>query len=48
VTTKGVFVMACPGFANTPTEPIIAVAWPVNRFSEEAAAAAHRAILAAL
>jgi DNA-binding IclR family transcriptional regulator len=47
-TTEGVIVMACPGFTNVPTEPIIAVAWPVNRFSEEAASAAHRAIQAAL
>jgi DNA-binding IclR family transcriptional regulator len=47
-TTKGVIVMACPGFANVPTEPIIAEAWHVNRFSEEAAAAAHRPIQAVL
>ncbi len=42
-TTKGVIVMAFPGFTNAPTEPIIAIAWPTSRFSEDAAAAAYRA-----
>lgn len=47
-TTEGVIVMACPGFTNAPTEPIIAIAWPVNRFSEETAAKAHRLVLQSL
>lgn len=44
-TTKGVIVMACPGFTNATTEPIVAVAWPKFRFTEEAAKQAHEAIL---
>ena len=36
-TTEGVIVIACPGFTNMPTEPIIAIAWPINRFSDEKA-----------
>jgi len=47
-TTGGVIVMACPGFSNAPTEPIIAVAWPTNRYCEAASTAAHKAILNAL
>lgn len=27
--------LACPGFRNVPAEPIIAVAWPSFRFTEE-------------
>ncbi|MDB5585722.1 MAG: regulatory protein IclR [Devosia sp.] len=34
-TTEGVIVMACPGYSNAVTEPIIAVAWPKNRFNEQ-------------
>lgn len=36
-TTEGVVVMACPGYSNAASEPIIAVAWPKNRFSEAGA-----------
>lgn len=39
-TTEGVIVMACPGYSNAPTEPIVAVAWPTYRFSEDKAKAA--------
>lgn len=44
-TTEGVIVMACPGFTNATTEPIVAVAWPKFRFSEVAAKEAHEAIV---
>lgn len=47
-TTEGVIVMACPGFTNSPTEPIIAVAWPKFRFSEESAKKAHKTVLKCL
>lgn len=47
-TTEGVIVMACPGFSNAATEPIIAIAWPSHRFSEDEAAAAHRVMQDAL
>lgn len=47
-TTEGVIVMACPGFNNAPAEPIVAIAWPVNRFSEEKAAMAHRLVVHAM
>ncbi|WP_306127194.1 IclR family transcriptional regulator C-terminal domain-containing protein [Roseitalea sp. MMSF_3516] len=43
-TTPGMIAMACPGFSNRPTEPIIAVAWPTVRFSEEAARTALETI----
>lgn len=36
-TTEGVIVMACPGYSNASTEPIIAVAWPKNRFTDAGA-----------
>ena len=44
-TTEGVIVMACPGFTNAATEPIVAVAWPKFRFTEDAARQAHKTIL---
>lgn len=47
-TTDGVIVMACPGFTNAPAEPIVAIAWPVNRFTEEKAAMAHKLVLQTL
>ena len=47
-TTEGVIVMACPGYSNAATEPILAVAWPTNRFTEAKALEAHRLIRAAL
>jgi len=47
-TTEGVIVIACPGYTNATTEPIIAVAWPTNRYSDEKAAAAHTLIRRAL
>ncbi|MEQ8401999.1 MAG: helix-turn-helix domain-containing protein [Silicimonas sp.] len=39
-TTEGVVVIACPGYTNHPSEPILAVAWPTNRFTDEKARAA--------
>lgn len=47
-TTEGVIVIACPGYTNAPTEPIIAVAWPSNRFTEDKAKTAHKLIRNAL
>lgn len=35
-----VISLAVPGFQNEVTEPVIAVAWPAQRFTEEAAARA--------
>ncbi len=35
--------MACPGYNNATTEPIVAVAWPTNRFSEGRALEAQSA-----
>lgn len=39
-TTEGVIVMACPGYSNATTEPILAIAWPTSRFNEDKAAKA--------
>lgn len=47
-TTEGVIVMAAAGFVNVPAEPIIAIAWPVNRFTEAKAESAQRVIGATL
>lgn len=47
-TVPGMIALATPGFTNYPTEPILAVAWPVNRFSEAKGEAAVQAIRAAL
>lgn len=47
-TVPGMIALATPGFTNHPTEPILAVAWPVNRFSEAKGEAAVQAIRAAL
>lgn len=47
-TTEGVIVMACPGYNNATTEPIVAVAWPTNRFSEGRALEAQKSILRAI
>lgn len=47
-TTEGVIVIACPGYTNATTEPIIAVAWPSNRFTEDKAKATHKLIRGAL
>jgi DNA-binding IclR family transcriptional regulator len=38
--TSGVIAMATRGFSDSPTEPMIAVAWPTFRFSEAKAAEA--------
>lgn len=43
-TTDGMIAMACAGFTNAPTEPILAVAWPSYRFTEENAALAQTII----
>jgi DNA-binding IclR family transcriptional regulator len=47
-TVRDMIAFATPGFVNTPTEPMIAVAWPVSRFSErkgrEAVAAIRKAL----
>ena len=43
-TTEGVIVIACPGYTNATTEPIIAVGWPVNRYTEDKAKAAQQLI----
>lgn len=43
-TTEGVIVMAMAGFVDVPAEPIIAIAWPVNRFTEEKAESAQRLV----
>ncbi|VGO19088.1 IclR family transcriptional regulator [Pontiella sulfatireligans] len=40
----GMIALACYGFSEAPTEPMIAVAWPVMRFSEEKGAAAIKTI----
>jgi hypothetical protein len=40
--------MAVPGITNYPTEPIIVVAWPTLRFSENLAAQARRIIRSAI
>ncbi|MDR1284263.1 MAG: helix-turn-helix domain-containing protein [Opitutaceae bacterium] len=45
---KGMIVLAHPGLNNTPSEPMIAVAWPVFRFSEKKAQAAARSIRSAM
>ncbi|WP_309383255.1 IclR family transcriptional regulator [Cerasicoccus frondis] len=45
---QGMIAIAHPGFNNTQTEPMIAVAWPIFRFSEENASEAIKAIRSAL
>jgi IclR family acetate operon transcriptional repressor len=47
-TVRGTVAMALPGFNNLPTEPMLAIVWPQARFSEQAAAQAHRAATDAL
>jgi DNA-binding IclR family transcriptional regulator len=51
-TVRGMIALATPGFRNTPTEPMVAVAWPASRFSErkgrEAVRSIHRALAANL
>lgn len=44
----GMIAMAHCGFTNTPTDAMIAVAWPVQRFSEEKAQVAVEEIRKAL
>jgi len=41
-TVRGMIAMAIPGFTNSPTEPMIAIAWPTARFTEKAAAQARQ------
>ncbi|MDP7061447.1 MAG: helix-turn-helix domain-containing protein [Planctomycetota bacterium] len=52
VSDPGAVSVALPGLSNKPTEPVIAVAWPIQRFTEEAAekaiAAIQRAVAAEL
>lgn len=43
-TVPGMIALAAPGFSNLPAEPMLAVAWPVFRFSESKGRAALRAI----
>lgn len=45
---RGMVAMAVPGLSNHPTEPMIAVAWPAFRFTEQAAALARKSIFRAL
>jgi IclR family transcriptional regulator, acetate operon repressor len=47
-TVRGMIAMAVPGITNSPTEPIIVVAWPTLRFSENVAAQARRIIRSAI
>jgi len=47
-TVRGMIALACPGFTNNPTEPMLSVAWPASRFSERKAREAVRAIKDAL
>ncbi|HEX2860709.1 MAG TPA: helix-turn-helix domain-containing protein [Lacunisphaera sp.] len=47
-TVQGMIAMAVPGLTNTPTEPIIVVAWPTLRFTEAAATKARKVIREAL
>jgi DNA-binding IclR family transcriptional regulator len=47
-TTEGVIVMACPGYTNHTSEPIVAVAWPITRFTTEKGQEAHRMIMTAI
>jgi DNA-binding IclR family transcriptional regulator len=44
----GMIALATHGFSNSPTEPMIAVAWPSSRFTEERGAVALVAIREAL
>ena len=48
VTVRGMIAMATPGFTNHPTEPMLAVAWPSNRFTQKKGTLAHAAIKEAL
>lgn len=41
-TVQGMIALAVPGFVNTPTEPMLAVAWPAFRFTERKAREAVR------
>jgi len=43
-TVQGMIALACPGFTNSPTDAMLAIAWPVFRFSERKAREALRAI----
>lgn len=45
---QGMIALAHPGFHNIPAEPMIAVAWPIFRFSEKKANDAILAIRTAL
>ncbi len=44
----GMIALATHGFSKSPTEPMIAVAWPAHRFTEEGAARALNSIKEAL
>lgn len=44
----GMIALATHGFSNNPNEPMLAVAWPSNRFTDERGAAALIAIREAL
>lgn len=45
---KGMIVVALPGLHNTPSEPMISVAWPAFRFTESKAKKAIKSIRDAL
>ncbi|MGH7944924.1 MAG: IclR family transcriptional regulator [Opitutaceae bacterium] len=47
-TVRGMIALAVPGFTNSPTEPMLAVAWPAYRFSPRKARDTVRAIRRAL
>jgi DNA-binding IclR family transcriptional regulator len=47
-TVSGMVALACPGFENTTTEPMLAVAWPTVRYTARKGEAAVRAIADAL
>lgn len=43
-TVRGMVAMAMPGLTNSPTEPILVIAWPTLRFSEAAGAKARKVV----
>ncbi len=47
-TVRGMIAMAVAGLNNTPTEPIIVVAWPTLRFTEALATKARKVVREAL
>jgi len=47
-TDRGLIGMAIPGFSNLPTEPMLAITWPVARFTESGAERARQIAAEAL